>query len=203
MLADPAVFVASSILISIPPEGGYGTKMSPRNHNISLDESQHHVVNPTNTGGALDDGVEDRLHIRGRAADDAKHLGRCRLMLQRLPQFCVALLNLFEQPHVLNSDDGLIGESFEQRDLFIRERSNFTSPQAHHANRRTLPQQRHGQYRAKRHLTGPDLVLRIAPDVMDVGDPSIKDRAAYGDIPVGGRGNLLRDSWTSDSVMPW
>ena len=79
----------------------------------------------------------------------------------------------------------MIGESLEQRDLFIRERSNFTSPQAHHANRCTLPQERHRQYRAKRHLTGPDLVLRIAPDVMDVGDPSIKDRAAYGDISVG------------------
>src|SRR5207245_3888947 len=35
-------------------------------------------------------------------------------------------------------------------------------------------------------LTGPDLVLRIAPDVVDVGDPSIKDRAAHSDIPVGG-----------------
>ena len=56
--------------------------MSPRNHSVSLVESQHHVIDPANPGGALDDGVEDRLHVRRRAADDAEHLGGCRLMLQ-------------------------------------------------------------------------------------------------------------------------
>ncbi len=55
--------------------------MSPRNHDVTLTESQHHVVDPTNPCRALDDGIEDRLHVRGRAADDAEHLGRCRLML--------------------------------------------------------------------------------------------------------------------------
>ena len=43
---------------------GYGTKMSPRNHIVSVAESQHHVIDPTNPRGALDDGVEDRLHVR-------------------------------------------------------------------------------------------------------------------------------------------
>ena len=47
-------------------------------------EAQHHVIDPANPRGAFDDGVEDRLHVRGRAADDAEHLGRCRLMLQGL-----------------------------------------------------------------------------------------------------------------------
>ena len=82
-------------------------------------ESQHHVINPTNPRGALDDRVEHRLHVRGRAADDAEHLGRRRLMLQRLAQFRVALLDFFEQPHILDSDDRLIGEGFEQSDLFL------------------------------------------------------------------------------------
>ena len=67
--------------------------MSPRNHSVPLAESQHHVIDPTNPGRALDDGVEHRLHVRRRAADDAEHLGRCRLMLQRLAQFRVALLS--------------------------------------------------------------------------------------------------------------
>ena len=93
--------------------------MSPRNHNVPLAESQHHVINPTNPGGALDDGVEDRLHVRGRAADDAEHLGRCRLMLQGLAQFRVALLDLLEQPHVLNRDDGLSCKGFKKFDLFF------------------------------------------------------------------------------------
>ena len=71
----------------------YGTKMSSRNHSVALAESQHHVIDPTNPRRALDDGVENRLHVRRRAADDAEHLGRCRLMLQGLAQFRVALLN--------------------------------------------------------------------------------------------------------------
>ena len=56
--------------------------MSPRNHSCPLAESQHHVIDPTNPCGALDDGVEDRLHVGRRAADDAEHLGCCGLMLQ-------------------------------------------------------------------------------------------------------------------------
>ena len=99
--------------------------MSPRNHSVPLAESQHHIINPTNPGGALDDGVEDRLHVRGRAADDAEHLGRCRLMLQGLAQFCVALLEFLEQPHVLDGDDRLVGEGFEKRDLFVGERTDL------------------------------------------------------------------------------
>ena len=82
-------------------------------------ESQQHVIDPTNPRGALDDSVEHRLHVRGRAADDAEHLGGCRLMLQGLPQFCIALLQFFEQPHVLDGDDGLVGEGLEQLDLFL------------------------------------------------------------------------------------
>ena len=91
--------------------------MSPRNHSVPLAESQHHVIDPTNPRGALDDGVEHRLHVRRRAADDAEHLGRCRLMLQRLAQFRIALLQFLEQPHVLDGDDGLVGKGFEKRDL--------------------------------------------------------------------------------------
>ena len=99
--------------------------MSPHNHIVPLAESQHHIINPTNPCRALDDGVKHRLHVRGRAADDAEHLGRCRLMLQGLAQFRVAFLDLFEQSHVLDGDYRLVGEGFEKSDLLFRERSNF------------------------------------------------------------------------------
>ena len=42
-------------------------------------------------------------------------------MLQGLAQFCVALLDFLEQPHVLDGDDRLIGEGFEKLDLPFRE----------------------------------------------------------------------------------
>ena len=119
--------------------------MSPHNHSVPLMESQHHVINPTNPRGALDDGVEHRLHVRRRAADDAEHLGRCRLMLQGLAQFCVALLQFLEQPHVLDRDDRLIGEGFEQSDLLVGERTNFGSANCNHPDRNAFAQQRRGQ----------------------------------------------------------
>ncbi len=81
--------------------------MSPQNRLVPLMESQHHVINPTNLRRALDDGIEHRLHVGGRAADDTEHLGGCCLMLQRLAQFRVALLDLFEQADVLDRDDRL------------------------------------------------------------------------------------------------
>src|SRR5262245_12550498 len=89
---------------------GYWTKMSPCNHHLIFAESQIHIINAANPGGALDDGVKDRLYVRGRAADDAKHLGGCRLMLQCLAQFRISLLDLLEQPHVLDGNYGLISK---------------------------------------------------------------------------------------------
>ena len=93
--------------------------MSPRNHIVPLVESQHHVIDSANPCGALDDGVEHRLHVRGRAADDAEYLGGCRLMLQRFAQFRVAFLDLFKQADVLDRDDRLVGEGFKQSDVFF------------------------------------------------------------------------------------
>ena len=119
--------------------------MSPRNQNVPLAESQHHIINPTNPRGALDDGVEDRLHVRGRAADDAEHLGRCRLMLQGLAQFCVALLEFLEQPHVLDGDHGLVGEGFKQLDLLFGKGSNFGAANHDRPNGNTFTQQRRGK----------------------------------------------------------
>src|SRR4030095_3919845 len=98
---------------------GYWTKMSPWKRNVALNEAPHHVVNPTTLGGAFYDSVQHRLHVRRRAADDAEHLGCCRLMLQGLPQFCVARLQLLKQSDVLDSDDGLIGEGFEEGNLLL------------------------------------------------------------------------------------
>src|SRR5215470_7972064 len=83
---------------------GYGTKMGSRNHSVSILESQQHIINPTHPSGALDDGVEHRLHVRRRAADDAKHFGRRRLMLQRLPQLRVARFEFLKQSDVFNSN---------------------------------------------------------------------------------------------------
>src|SRR5262245_22018490 len=94
MIAHPAILWL--ITTELDTANRERPKMSPRNRFVPLEESQRHVINSTNACGALDDSVEDRLHVRGRAADDGEHLGGGGLMLQRLPQFCIALLNLLE-----------------------------------------------------------------------------------------------------------
>ena len=65
--------------------------------------------------GILRNHIEHRLDIRRRAGDDAENFTRRRLLLQRL------MLLDSEQPDVLNRDNGLVGEGFEQLDLRGRE----------------------------------------------------------------------------------
>src|SRR5215510_13961808 len=98
------------IITDLKADMRYGTKMSARNHSTSFAKSQHHIINPTNPCSALDDSIKHRLHVCRRAADDAEHLSGGGLMLQRLAQFGVAFLDLLKQPHVLNRNDGLVGE---------------------------------------------------------------------------------------------
>src|SRR5262249_6677895 len=107
MLAYPA-----NLWLINRPHGanGYRTKMGTRNHSVCLAETKHHIIDPTNLCRAFHNRVEDRLHVRRRAADDTEHLGCCRLMLQSLAQFCITLLDLLEQADVLDGDHRLIGK---------------------------------------------------------------------------------------------
>ena len=88
----------------------------------ALDDSQRSASQ--SAGGALDDGVEHALEVGRRRGDDAQDLGGGGLLLQRLGDLAVALLKLGvallqlrEQPGVLDGDDGLVGERLQQRDL--------------------------------------------------------------------------------------
>src|SRR5262245_18733445 len=97
MVMDPAVLCL--INADLGAARGYRPKMSPDRHHVPLPESKYHVINPAHSCGALNDSIQDRLNVRGRAANDTEDLGCCRLMLQGLAQFRVALLQFLEQPH--------------------------------------------------------------------------------------------------------
>ena len=116
----------------------YWTKMSPRHPSVTIAESQHHVVDPTYSCRAPDNSVEHRLHIRRRAADDAEHLGRCRLMFQRLAQFRIALPEFSEESHVLDGDHRLVGKGFDQLNLPIRKRFDYVTPNRDGSDRSAL-----------------------------------------------------------------
>src|SRR5262245_36674059 len=114
--------------------------MSSHDHSVTFAESQQHVINPTHPCGALDDGIQDRLHVRGRAADDAEHLRGRHLMLQGLSQFRVALLDLLEQPDVLDGDDCLRSERLKQSYLPLAKWANLLSAHMDCADGNTLAQ---------------------------------------------------------------
>ncbi len=65
--------------------------------------------------GRGDDGVEHRLHVGGRAADHAQHVGGGGLAAQRL-------VRLLEQPRVLDRDHRLVGEGLDQPRVVVAER---------------------------------------------------------------------------------
>src|SRR5262245_9078333 len=76
----------------------------------------------------LDEDVEDRLQIERRGADYLEDFTRRRLLLERFGHLGVRrrerpvlLLEFCEQPHVLDGDHGLVGESLEQTNLSIGE----------------------------------------------------------------------------------
>ena len=108
--------------------------------------------------------VEHRLQIECRAADDFEHIRGRRLLIERIAQFLGALLLGFEQPHVLDGDDRLVGEGFDQLDLLVGEWLDGRACQRDHADRMSFAQQRHAQHGAE----AADL-LRFGPDVFRIG----------------------------------
>ena len=87
-----------------------------------------------------------------------QNLARGRLLLQSFGKIAVALLQFLEQPHVLDGDDRLIGEGFQQRDLFVRKRTDFRAANMNRPNRNTFAQQRRRQ-------NGPTAILDMPSDV--------------------------------------
>src|ERR1051325_8359922 len=104
MLANPAKMQLINTDLHAASRYRYGTNMSPHCHGISFKKSQHHIIDPTNPRRAVDDRVEDRLHVRGRAADDTEPRGGRGLMLQGSAHLCVALAELIEEPDIFDSD---------------------------------------------------------------------------------------------------
>src|SRR5262249_15609587 len=87
---------------------------------LSLREEDRGVRGFAETGRTRRDRFEHRLNVRRRLANDPQDLAGRRLLLQglshlrvRLRQRPILLLELGEQPHVLDRYDGLVGEGLE------------------------------------------------------------------------------------------
>ena len=63
-------------------------------------------------------------------------------MLQRLAQFCIALAEFLEQPHVLDGDHGLVGEGLKKAICLSVEWANFGAANHDSSDGNSFAQQR-------------------------------------------------------------
>src|SRR5262249_42654659 len=126
-------------------------------------------------------GIKHRLHVGGRAANDAEHLGGCRLMLQSFPQFRGALLDLLEQAGVLDRDHGFVGQSFWKGKLFFGKRANLHPTNHNCSDRDTLTQQWRNKYGPDAQSSGErrwEVLLWFCCKVMNVNGLPVNDSSA-------------------------
>jgi hypothetical protein len=95
--------------------------------------------------GILQHGLEYRLKIARRAADNLKHVGRSCLLLKRLRKLSRALLLRLEEAHVLDGDGGLIGERRQKSNVLLLERSHLSASDQNGAKRALFVDQRYGK----------------------------------------------------------
>jgi hypothetical protein len=146
-----------------------------------LDPPDEAVERPAQPDRALEDGVEDGLQIGPRGADHAEDLGHRRLPIERFREFRIARPQFFEQPHVLDGDDGLVGEGLEESDLLVGEQPGLSAARSGRANGHALPHHGDAEDRAKapppRVLAAFGKLRRLGLQVGEVDRPRLEDRA--------------------------
>src|SRR6266567_1028347 len=120
--------------------------------------------------GARRDRIEDWLEIRLRPADHAQDFTRRRLLLQRLGQVAVAFLQLLEEAHILDGDDGLVRECLEQLDLRIAERDCLHANDVDGADRLVAAQHWDRKYAVVADRLGPRGEVRVLGAALRIGD---------------------------------
>src|SRR5712692_10612822 len=94
----------------------------------------------------------------------------------RIRKSMILLLQLGEQPHVLDRDDGLVGEGRYQVNLLVGEGTNLSAPQRESTDEHTLPEHRNSQQRAEaaKLLRLGQLILGIRQDIEDMNCPVLQ-----------------------------
>src|SRR6202043_1101503 len=71
------------------------------------------------------EGVEHRLQVEGRAADDLEHVAGRGLVFERFFEIAGALAQFAEQPRILHRDHRLRRKVLKERDLLIGKRPSL------------------------------------------------------------------------------
>ncbi|MBA7467261.1 hypothetical protein ES707_02475 [subsurface metagenome] len=128
----------------------------------------------------VDEGIEHRLQVEGRAADHLEHVADRRLLLQGFAQFFRAGLHLVEQADVLDGDHRLVGEGRDQLDLPFRVWLDDLAAEEQHADRLAAAHHRN----AEQGTVAGDLlhvgiaIFRVGQCVCNLDGPPRQQRAA-------------------------
>jgi len=96
-------------------------------------------------GGRFGYCVQHRLHIGGRAANDAEHIAGRGLVFERFFEVARTGLQFAEQPRILDRDDRLVGEGAHQLDLTLGVWFHPLPLEINRAEHRPLAQKRHSK----------------------------------------------------------
>src|SRR5215470_7687682 len=87
-------------------------------YDVALGTNNERVGCPAHVGSVLSDSVQHGLNAGWRRRNYPKNLACRGLLLE-------CLLRFLKQPHILDGDDGLVGEGLEQPYLLVREERGF------------------------------------------------------------------------------
>ena len=111
--------------------------------NVAVALEQPRIIRFAQARHRLNEGIEHRLQVECRPADDLEHVGGDGLLLERFGQIGCALPQLVEESCVLDSNDRLDGKVLDQLDLFVRERPHLGTIDKKRANQLLPFEQRH------------------------------------------------------------
>ena len=145
---------------------------------------------PHSRAAVRDEGIEHRLQIEGRPADDVEHVRGRGLLLERLGQLRSPRLDLVEQPHVLDRDHRLVGEGGDELDLLVGERLDDQARDQQDADRRALVSEAGtpSMVRYAAPLLGlARRIFGIGEHIRDVDDRGLRAATRPGDGAAAGR----------------
>ena len=114
--------------------------------------------------GVLQYSLKHRLQLARRRAYDPQYFRGGSLLFQQFGELASALLLGLEQPHVLDRDHRLVGESRHQVDLHVGEGVHFIAGEGEDADRCPLAQERHTENGSE-----PECLLVAARAVFGIG----------------------------------
>src|SRR5262249_23191346 len=141
------------------------------------------VVAPGQLGRSLDDGGQHRLQIQRRADRPADLAERLELA-HRPREVSRARLQLLEQPDVLDRDDRLVGEYFQQVDVGVGEAPRLAAGDYDRADGVALTEHRYRE-EAPEGMGDVTGIFRVCQRILDLGDGTGQYGSTRGLIPPG------------------